>query len=197
MTARVSRDFAFDAGIHTDNSFIINHYEITLHIDVYSDDVREQNIALERIKYIIEVCLENSVLINESLPNAIAAYQAAGLRVCTLPDEPYDQIVAAVLISKINAVTEEKIAVTEINIVSKICDGVSFFISQEEVATFTQKQGVWWTENSPSICSLIKKEKTKVVNLRKEGPGWAELGLTWKDQGVSNNEITFSPVDKA
>jgi hypothetical protein len=192
MTARVSRDFAFDAGTHTDNAFVINHYQMTLNIDVYSDNIREQNIALERIKYIIEVCLENSVLVRDTHTSAIAAYQAAGLKVCSLPEEPYDQIVAAVLLSKLNVVTEDKVAVTDITIVSKLCDGVNFIISQDEVASFSNKVGVWWTENSPAIISHLKKERAKIVEMKKDCPGWTELGLTWKDQEISNNEITFS-----
>lgn len=198
MTARVSREFSFDSGIHHDGSFMVNRYQLTLHLDIHTDNIRCQNIALERIKYIIEGCLENSVLVNEKCSDAISKFQEAGLKVCSLPDDPYDQVVAAILLRKLNAITEGKVEATEIVILSKICDGVNFFISADESHSFGIGTGKWWSENSPSICSHPKKEHTKIVEIRKESPTWVELGLTWEDQEVSNdNEIAFSPADKS
>ena len=79
MTARVSRNFSFDAAMHSDDVFIVNHYELALDIDVLTETIREQNIALERIKFVLEANLENSVFVNETKQEVINKYRFAGL----------------------------------------------------------------------------------------------------------------------
>lgn len=203
MSARVSREFKIDAAIHYDSSFIINSYLIVLDMDVITEDIREQNISLERIKFILEGCIDNCIMIHDTELVAINAYASAGIRVCTLPEEPYDQIVAAVIMSKLNAVAEGKLSITEVTINSKICDGVSFHISREEDSDFRSTQGVWWTDNSPSICDVPKKsnKKDKIVQLRKDVPDWIDLGLGWKEPESHidpkfGTEIVFMNLDK-
>jgi len=199
MTARVSRTFSFDAGMHNDDVFIVNHYELALDIVVLTETIREQNIALERIKFVLEANLENSIFVNETKQEFIDKYRFAGLRVCPIPDEPYDQIIGAVIMSKLNAIVEGRMHISEITILSKLCDGVSFHISDQEDTEFSTKTGVWYTDPTPCICLVAKKDnqKLKIVPLKKDSPGWSDLGLSWKepDQSKVNNEITFTNTD--
>ena len=183
MSARVSREFKIDAAIHYDSSFIINSYLIVLDMDVITEDIREQNISLERIKFILEGCIDNCIMIHDTELVAINAYASAGIRVCT--------------------VAEGKLSITEVTINSKICDGVSFHISREEDSDFRSTQGVWWTDNSPSICDVPKKsnKKDKIVQLRKDVPDWIDLGLGWKEPESHidpkfGTEIVFMNLDK-
>lgn len=200
MYARIARDFKFQAGIHFENTFIINSYELSLDMDVTTEDMREQNIALERMKYLLEMCIEDAVFVDVSNKSAIDAYTKAGMKVCNLPDEPFDQVVAAVLLSKFNSITEKKIFVSDIKISSKICDEVSFYISSEEVEDFSSIANVWWTDNSSSISDISKKvnKKEKIVELKKENTDWNSLGLCWKanDPDKKGNEIVFISTEK-
>lgn len=199
MTARVSRHFSFDAAMHCDNTFMINHYELKLYIDVMTENVREQNIALERIKFMFDSNLENSIFVNEANQEAMDKYRFAGLRICPLPEEPFDQIVAAVIMSKLNAITENKMFISEIIILSKVCDDVSFHISHNEDMEFRQSVGVWYTDPTPCICLFPKKDtkNKKIVPLKKDSPGWNDLGLGWTapDPSEKNNEIVFTNTD--
>lgn len=198
MNARVSREFTFKAAAHYDDTFIINLYNLIMYMDVTTEDVREQNIALERIKYITEVCLENCIFVDYKNTKAIEAYSKANIKVCSLPEEPFDQVVAAVLLSKFNAITEKKLFVNEIEICSDLCDDVKFFVSHDENIEFYAKNGVWWTDNSPLIFDLPKKiKKDKIVELRKELGDWNTIGLSWKEFNRSDKgEIVFIPLEK-
>lgn len=194
MNARISREFAFQAAIHFENNFIINSYGLTLFMDVTTENIREQNIALERIKYLIHECFENCLFIDISNKTAIENYLKAGIRVCTLPDEPYDQVVAAVLLSKFNAVTEKKLVISEIKINSVICDEVSFYITPDENFDFYTNSETWWTESSPTITECRKKptKKEKIVELTKELTDWTTLDMGWKEKNdLKGSEIVF------
>lgn len=196
MSARIFRKFIFQAGLFYENNFIINSYEIDLYMDVMTDDIREQNIAMDRIKYLFEMCLDNSVFVEIKNSKTIELYDKAGLKVCPLPDEPYDQVIAAILICKINTITENKLFVTEVKIQSKICDDVAFYVAHNEEVDFQNLQGTWWNENSPNISLIVKKsKKEKVVDLKKEYIDWNILGLNWKEE-TKKGEVVFIPVEK-
>lgn len=196
MNARISKVFLFSAGIYFEQNFIINNYELELFMDVTTENIQEQNIAMDRIKYLFDHCLDSCVFIENKDSKIIELYEKTGMTICPLPDEPYDQVIAALLISKINAITENKLFVTEIKIQSRICDDVVFYVAYNEEADFHNLQGVWWTENSPSITIMYKKpKKDKIVDLKKQSIDWNNLGLGWK-QETKKGEVVFIPVEK-
>ena len=201
MTARVSRNFKFNAGIHFENSFSINEYSIKLYMEVMTENIEAQNIALERIKYLFEDCLSNSLLINiHEDNNTIENYVKAGLKICTLPEDPYDQVVAAVIMKKINSILENRMYVTEIRILSQICDGVEFYIGQdEEVDIFSMTEN-WWCSPSTRTSDWGKKstKKEKIVELKKETIDWADLSLEWaeKPKKKKDQEVVYINLDK-
>jgi hypothetical protein len=119
MSIKIQKDFVFESAIHFEGSFLINFYELTLHMTVDTDDMREQNIALERINYFLANHIENHIWVSSEEKKAIEAYQKANISVLEIPEEPFDQIVGMILLLKINAITEGKISVTNIIFGSK------------------------------------------------------------------------------
>jgi hypothetical protein len=200
MSAKVARSFEFQSAVHFEGTFAINTYNIELSIDVQTEDPREQQIALERIKYIFSECLESCVFVNKNETKSIDAYLKAGIKVCTIPEDPFDQIVAAVLLSKFNTITENKIHITDIKIKSLICDDVVFFVSDNEDISFTDLDNGWWNANNAAISDIQKtSKKEKIVEIKRETVDWNTLGLTWKQKRASNKEngeIVFIPLDK-
>jgi len=197
MNARISKKFFFQAAVHHEKTFLINDYDIQLHMIVATDDIREQNIAMDRIKYLFEFCLENSIFINSSDTKAVDLYSKANIRICPLPEDPYDQIIGIVIMNKCNVIAEEKLIVTSIEIKSKLCDDVVFHISADEEVEFTHYTNVWWNENNPSTNGHKSSKKEKIVELKKEPKDWNSVGLSWKqNDNCDKGEILFIPIDK-
>lgn len=190
MNARIFKEFSFFSAIHADNNFSINSYDIGLDIDVNTEDIKEQNIAMERIKFTLSK-IEDCVFVNEHEKAAIDNYLKAGIKVCTLPEDPYDQIVAVVLLRKLNAVAEHRLVVTDISIQSLICDDIKFFVSIEETSEFSSNINSWWNENNMNIADFNKKnaKKEKVVSLKKEFFDWADLDLAWKENTEKHKSV--------
>lgn len=197
MTARITRDFEFQAGIHFSNDFYMNMYDVNIVFNVETDSIREQNIALDRIKYFMLECLEHSIMCVETETTAVEKYLKAGLKVCTLPEEPYDQIIGIMLLVKLNAITEGRLVVTDIKIGSRMSDGVDCLFSLNEgTGPFTDKG--WWLDSSTMINDQNKKQN-KVVRLRKQKNEWDELGLGWKERAEvdlsDDHEVLFAVFD--
>lgn len=196
MTARICKDFNFIAGVHFNDQFYMNSYNVTMFFNVETDSIEEQNIALNRINYLYQECFSNSIFIKETEISSIEKYLTAGFRVCTLPEEPYDQIIGVMVMVKSNSITERKLVVTDVDVSSVFSDGVSCLHSiDENIGPFNLKG--WWNETSPKISSIQSKSK-KIVTLVKQPTSWDELNLGWEENKptVESSEIVFVSFDK-
>lgn len=192
MTTRIEREFSFQAGVYFKEEFLMNLYTITLYMEVETESIREQNVAMERIKYFLNECLENSIFVQDSEHKVIEKYNTCGFKVCTVPEEPYDQIITLLLLVKLNSITEGRLVITDMTLGSRISDDVKFICDIESPLGPLEEQG-WWSDNGTSISNPIKKsaKKDKIVKLFKTD--WAEYNLIWKEKdNLSNCEIAFT-----
>ena len=101
MSARIQRNFIFQAGAYFEGRFYMNMYDVDVFFSVETSSIREQNIALDRMKFFLAETLSNSIFIQNTEESTIEKYLLADLKVCTLPEEPYDQIIGIMLMCKI------------------------------------------------------------------------------------------------
>ena len=188
MNTRIERDFVFDCAIHFAKSFYINSYALTLSMLIETESIREQNIALDRLLHFMSAVLNSSIFVEQSDTKVIKKYKDAGIKVCTLPEEPYDQIVALVLLVKLNAIAEGRLKITDLTLSSNLSDGVRFCTVAEVAENFveTGRTDLWW--NVPTLCveHCQKKDDDNIVKLFGQ-TGWAEHGLEWKEKTTQSN----------
>jgi len=196
MTARIQRSFDFMAGVHFGTELYTNLYEFDASFNVEAESIEEQNIALERIKYFLEECVQHSIMVRDTEAEVIEKLLNADLRICTLPEEPYDQIIGIMLMNKLNSIAEGRLVITDISMTSRLSDGVTCFHSIEEnMGPF--KLGGWWDDNTPRLTDVKQKGK-KVIKLKKTNFDWAEFDLNWLDEKPekSDSEIVFVNFDR-
>lgn len=197
MTARVQRSFELLACVQFESEFFVNYYDFDITFNVESLAIMEQNIALERVKYYLECCVQNSIFIQNSNTESIEKFTNAGLRVCTLPEEPYDQVIGIMLLHKFNAIAEGRLVATDVSITSRLSDGVVCFYSIEENSGPFQQKG-WWNDSNTSINDIKQKNK-KVVKLSKTNFEWADLELAWEPKVKTESSpavVLFDKTDK-
>ena len=180
MSTRIERDFCFQTGLHFEDKFHIGVYDITLSMLVETDSIKEQNIAMERIIHFLIEVIQNSVLVHSRYKDVIEKYQSINLKVCELPEEPYDQILAMILLLKLNRIAEDRLKITDLVIGSSLSDGARFnIVSEVAENAFNGKH--WW--NSP--CAAINSrdyeigDNSKVIKLFIDD--WVNVGLSWRD----------------
>lgn len=179
MTSSIQRDFDFHAATHI-NSFVMSYYTFSLFMEIDSDSFYEQNVAVDRIKLFISERINDSIFINSKEKKIIEKYTSCGLKVCSTPEDPYDQIIAVMLFTKLNAIVEGRLNILEISLSTSNSDGFSYIHHIDEHAGPFEESG-WWCNPDLSISDTIKS-KDKVVNLFKRAPSWDEMGLSWKEK---------------
>jgi len=195
LATRIEREFAFQAAVHFEGNFLMTVYELVLYMEVDTASIKEQNIAMDRITYFLDECLSNSVFVEATDKKAIEKYLQADIKVATLPEEPYDQIITILLLSKLNAITEGKLQVNSISLRSGLSDDVKFLYSIYEIENtgnpFRNKG--WWSDSSTLISDINKSnKKDKIVRLVKQNCDWANVGLDWEQKEHTATEIIFS-----
>ena len=196
MSTRIERDFSFQAGVHFEGKLIMNVYGFTLAMEVETESIVEQNIAMDRIIYFLKDSLTNSVFVQTSDKKAIEKYTQADIKVCTVPEEPYDQIITMLLILKLNNITEGRLNITDIFLESELSDSVRFSYDFETAKHNPFGNKGWWLESSTSMNDIEKNtKKEKIVRLVKHND-WANVGLEWQKKTKASEIIFTTDSDK-
>ncbi len=192
MNARISRNFTIESGIHYEGKYIVNSYMLEVFMTVNTEDTREQNIALDRIKYLVEEVFDSCVFVDQQDLAAIDNYMKANMKVCPVPEGPYDQVIGLLLMSKFNTVAEDRLLIYEIKISSRVCDDLNFYVEVDEELPIVLA-GNWWHENNTSICDIKQKvnKKDKVLQLKREVVDWADLDLVWTPKPKIKSKVVY------
>lgn len=188
MNVRFKYNTNFIAAVYYNEEVRMTNYELCLNMITGTADMAEHNIALERLKYFIQVELESTIFINSTNEDQCALFDYAGLKFTTLPEEPIDQIVGIILFSKFNAVMEGRLQVTELEISSELGENIVYLHSAAEDAGPFAKTG-WWNESTPSHCDYVDESADDTVDVLPSNP-WRELELQWPDTTVSEKDNT-------
>jgi hypothetical protein len=181
MNTRIERDFYFHAALHFKKEFYVNTYDITLSMLIDTDSAREQQVAMDRILHYLKCIFSDCIFVHCLDTESINKYKMAGIRVCELPEEPWDQVVAMVVLNKLNAIMENRIRITDMVLASAMSEGVRYSIVSEEAESVLAGNN-WWNNASMSITNENGYPGENVVKLFHEDD-WISLGLSWKEMG--------------
>ena len=186
MNVKLEYPAEFLAAAYWEDSVMMNSYTVRCEMVTNTRDSREQNIALERLKYVLFMQIQNSVLVDHREKAAIKRLQAAGMRTVILPEQPVDQIIGMMLYSKLDSVMEGRMTVTQLKLSSELGENVTYFQTDNEtIGPFAQKG--WWNSAEPSVSD--SKDGGKIVSI-KGTTTWQLLGLDWGDKEEENKGNT-------
>ena len=174
---------------------MINHYRVDVSIITNTNDHQQQNVAYERMKYWIHEVMQDSILINEDndLIDNLAQMDA---RVLAMPNEPVDQLVGIMLYLKLNAIMEDRMLVTDVEICSSQGDFTTYLHNMKEnIGSDLAKEG-WWSDSKPTWESVRSRDQGKVVNLGRVTE-WKIYDLDWKDPTEAEKDsVVFANFKK-
>jgi len=193
MNVRLKKTFGWYSGLVHQDQFLINHYSAELDLLTVSDNHEQQNIAYERMKYWFNDVLDGGIFIDHQHPN-LEQWQATGARILAFPDEPVDQLVGIMLCCKLNAIMEDRIVATDIEVWSRAGDSMSYLHNWKESLGPLAQEG-WWSDPRP-VWSLSRIDTSdKVVNLGRM-PEWKSQDLDWDTpQSNTANTVVFARFD--
>jgi hypothetical protein len=138
--------------------------------------------------------LANTVFFGPSDHDKAEMFQVLGTNVTTLPDSPVDQIVGMMLYCKLNAIMEDRMIITSLDISSTLGDSVWYSHDDEDnlgpFAHWPVAEEAWWYH--PSVQHHTLETEVVPTNVVKVTPSaWHEYGLMWPEE---RNEPTGNTV---
>lgn len=195
MNTRLKKTFGWHTGLVYQGKFLVNHYSIECSMLTVTNDNKEQNIAYDRMKYWMYGCMDDAILISENDP-VLAQYQALDQRLIVFPDEPVDQIVGIMLYLKLNAIMENRMVVTDVEIWSKHGDNMSYMHSAGESVGDKLCHDGWWSDSRPIWTTSRRGDnQVKVVSLDRLSE-WSDHDLGWDYQDNDSNTVVFAKFNK-
>lgn len=122
----------FSCCVVVDTQLLPNTFDVKINLLPTNNTQKNYNVALERINIMFREVLEDSILIG---PASVSKFKnAMGLNgiIHTLPDEPYDHLMAIVLHTKITAILEGVFSVEKVSVTSTQGQGVTHTFENDE-----------------------------------------------------------------
>jgi len=192
MNVRLRTILGWNSGLVHGDQFCVNQYQAQIDMITVTADNHQQNIAYERVKHMTHYIFEDAILISRD-HGKLTQYQQTDARVIVLPDEPVDQIMGMMLYLKFNAVMENRIVVTDVEISSVQGDNMGYLHSHGENLSTGLSQIGWWMDAGPTWYDMpVTHTRDKVVSLNAR-PEWTDHGLAWTDAtDKQSNSVVFA-----
>lgn len=188
MNVRLHYTTDFLASVYYNKRLLINNYTVNLELLTQTEDDEAVNIAMDRLKGFIDIELAHTVFIQDTQVNEILAMDALGVNLTTLPDAPLDQIVGLMLYCKLNAIMEDRMVVTSLDISSAVGGRVWYLHDDGEPVGPFADEG-WWNEPGPNHCpDVIATDNIFKVNVG----SWSERGLAWQEDTHDENTVVYA-----
>jgi hypothetical protein len=108
-----------------------------------------------------------------------------------MPEDPVDQILGIMLYHKLNAITENHMVITDIEISSTHGENIWYLHSNNELSP-SILQPEWWTSIDLTHCDFDVETSEKVVELA-QPTTWRDLDLSWSSN-VADSELENTVV---
>jgi hypothetical protein len=190
MNVRISQVFSFIAGAWWDDALEMAQYTVKLWMITQTPNELEQNIAFRRVKHFVHYELDSTIFIDQAEQQKCAELAGAGLNVTTLPGIPADQMIGIMLFHKLNAITEGRIGIVEVEISAN--DTVIYLHGENETSTDVNPPAWWGAADSTHADAMDVNEN--IVSL-KSAVTWRDLDLAWPEEDPpvdSGNTIVFA-----
>jgi len=185
----------FTSTILLHESVVPNTYTVRIKFNSNTDNINNQNRAFDRIKYFFQSMMHNGMIMNYKNINAETLAQFAD-KIIMIPEEPFDQIMVAIIHSKLINIVEGNIQITEVKLDSWQGDDV-VYTSETFGMTKLFLEGdfgeVQWWQHAKPITFNPQDQEFKM-------PDWKQINLEFdkkKDKPQnkkSKKDMKFKPT---
>lgn len=169
----------FMCTIIDDDLILPNHYNIKFYIEPVTDRVESVGLGFRRLRYLIQNCFQNCVIINSKNTLSELVTQTSN-NVVVLPSEPYDLAVGSVLYNKFITVSEKYFNIYQFSIDSALGDRIQYTIRDPFDVNLELDGDHWWNKDNAttSVNTITTWESLDLSEAPKFEPKIIKGGLS-------------------
>jgi len=204
--ARLKNQFEFISGMHIAGEMYFNRYALTIDFYTVNSSPEDQNTALDRIAFFLYDTVSRSTFIHQDEVKQIEAFTKAKMPVLTVPGPgPFDPVVLAILVTKMNAIMEDVLVISEAEIISEVSGPLVYVWDsaddEDEVHLLVNDEDDtrWWASADPRFGSYPEGVDVDDVEETQPFPlTWEMLNLSWQEDTIEDTpEFVADIVAKA
>lgn len=188
MNILIEKTFAFSAVlVIPEQTPFINEYEVKLRLHVQGQN-NKYNIAYRRMQHWFYEIMHQSTLIEFCDPRA-KIWRETGMRCIEFPTAPCDQVLGMMLMSKLEAITEQYMTVLQVTLCSPADDFISYICDHGDHLSWFEKSG-WWQHNGPGYSDEVQhpRRSDKVISLSR-AQDWKQYNLDWHAHDDNSDHV--------
>lgn len=197
--ARLKNEYEFIAGMHYDGELHFNQYKFTINFYANTDVIEDQNIAVERMHYFLKNLIQKGVFISEDEDEYIEKLQAADIPVFPLPAPgPFDPMVQAVLVHKLNAIIERALIIDKAELSSTLGGNIiyiwDYHDEEDDIHELVNEEdeAKWWVSSTPRYLSFPEGIDVEAEEEKNPFPlQWEMLNLGWYEEDDEDERFEF------
>ena len=188
-----------------DNVMLPNTWDFTLDYDIVTDDMYFKDIAMQRLDFMVSEKFDNSIWINFDSPWCQDFYDRMNTFMVTLPDDPFDSLIAASAMLKAQSITRGAFEIHGCRIISKLGYAVENFIDIDDTADLIgaiDSQSLvgsdpWFLREDAGFTDILYY-KDNNATVFKEQDSWDLYKLNWDYYNqVENSEPAVTSLQRA
>ena len=196
----LSYECSWDSVIALDEWLAPNRYNCKIYFDIETDDGDQQNIAFERMKIMLEAIFSHSVFISMTNPLLQVLAKKTKQKIISLPTEPLDVIMAAIIYHKLNAISDGRISIQKVKLSSDQGDKIWIHFDTDFAEDFSSleseyykavKETPWWHRDDPSVNDWFEISK-KEMKFHLHKSSWDKT-LQWDVKNDNKKASNWSP----
>jgi len=197
--SRMKNQYDFMAGIHFNGELYFNKYTLVIDFYTLGEAMQDQNIGMDRLSHFIYEMAQRSIFIQEDDLSTIKAFTKAGVPVLTVPGAgPFDPVVLALLVTKMNAILEDTLTISDAELTS-VVGGLLTYVwdsadDDDEIHEMVndEDEAKWWASPAPRFSSYPAGADVEELEETKPFPvTWDALDLAWTDEDAETIETEF------
>lgn len=197
MNVRLNVDLSFTAGVWFNKQFHMNQYLVNCNLITNTEEADDVPIAVDRLRWWCQNVLQNSIFVQKTETEKCQQFWASQMNLIILPEVPTDQIIGMMLYSKLNAITEKKVIVADIQVTSMLSDGVRYIFDEtDDYGVFTEDgwwnepEAIWWNKDI-----IPQKDENGALKLNPT-IHWKDVELHWVADEVEHGNVVVGNFKK-
>ena len=180
---RLNFDLNFQAGIWYGKQLMLSNYIANANVLTNTKKPVDNETAVERMRWFVNNVFHCSVFIEDEDQAQADKLWAAGINVLQMPGPPTDQMINLLMFTKLNAIVEGRVILTDLQLTGNLSDGIRYSCDMEDFfGPFTDKG--WW--NDPGITWYDKALHAKTDGQVTMPPlmTWTGAELGWSEDSA-------------
>lgn len=184
----------FDATVVIDNCVYPNRYNVNVTFLPKVKEIKTQNLAFEKVKYLFHRLCENSIIFNPK-DQTQSIWFKMPINKLLIPGSPYDQLLGIVLHRKIVSIVGDFFEIGDLTVDSKLGDNVQYTVDEESIENKHLDVSEWIDASIDT--PWWNRDDTSTFDQKIDAKKYWQGAVSWKDLGYDSeakDDKSFKPT---